>query len=555
MAEGFAYQGEVSKHSGKPRGEPSAELPTTAFVICLQNHDQIGNRAMGERLTALADPQALRAATVLLLLSPFIPLLFMGEEVESQTPFQFFTDHNEELAELVREGRRSEFKHFAAFKDPALREQIPDPNAEATFEASVPDVTGDDGFMRKLLAVRRGASCPACRAAAAPAWTCWARPRWSRAGGWATGRRCPSRSTSATRSRRCRSRKATRSSRARSAPGTRDVRHDAGALRRGMDRAASMSLHALAQAAGLATRWKDVHDQWHDVGDDTLRLVLAALGLPADTDCAVADSLASLRHPAHLPPLVTGEAGGELTLPGLRAPGDRARARRQRRTAWTDPVRLPAGTGYHTLRTSAGQADARRGAAPLLDGGGRDAGSAGRAWGLAAQLYSLRRPGDGGLGDYGALADFVRNAAAHGAAAVAISPVHAQFSATLDRFSPYSPSSRTLLNVLHARLDLPADEAAVLEAEPLVDWPAATRLRLDALDAMFAQAEQGGALWDAFQRFRADEGAAGGPRPLRGAARHIIGDGGPWHWRHWPDGLADAASPAVARFAASTRAR
>ena len=96
MAEGFAYQGEVSKHSGQPRGEPSAHLPTTSFVICLQNHDQIGNRAMGDRLTQLADPRALQAATVLLLLSPFIPLIFMGEEVASTTPFLFFTSHNED---------------------------------------------------------------------------------------------------------------------------------------------------------------------------------------------------------------------------------------------------------------------------------------------------------------------------------------------------------------------------------------------------------------------------------------------------------------------------
>ena len=154
MAEGFAYQGEVSPHSGKTRGEPSGHLPTTAFVICLQNHDQIGNRAMGERLATLADPQALRAATVLLLLAPFIPMLFMGEEVESRAPFQFFTDHNAELAKLVREGRRSEFKHFAAFQDPARREQIPDPNAESTFQASKPAFDGDDGFVRKLLAVR-----------------------------------------------------------------------------------------------------------------------------------------------------------------------------------------------------------------------------------------------------------------------------------------------------------------------------------------------------------------------------------------------------------------
>ena len=168
MAEGFAYQGEVSKHSGEPRGEPSSHLPTTAFVICLQNHDQIGNRAMGERLTQLAEPRALRAATVLLLLSPFVPMIFMGEEVASTTPFLFFTSHNEELAKLVREGRRAEFKHFAAFQDPARRENIPDPNAPSTFQASIPDFGGDSGFMQKLLEVRRAhivPGIPGCRSA------------------------------------------------------------------------------------------------------------------------------------------------------------------------------------------------------------------------------------------------------------------------------------------------------------------------------------------------------------------------------------------------------
>jgi maltooligosyltrehalose trehalohydrolase len=139
MAEGFVFQGEVSPHHGTPRGEPSAALPPTAFVICLQNHDQIGNRAMGERLTQLAHPEALAAATALLLLSPTIPMLFMGEEWGTKTPFLFFTDHNEELAKLVREGRRREFQHFAAFKDESRRVAIPDPNAAATFTASVPD--------------------------------------------------------------------------------------------------------------------------------------------------------------------------------------------------------------------------------------------------------------------------------------------------------------------------------------------------------------------------------------------------------------------------------
>jgi len=139
LSEGFAYQGETPPHYGRPRGEPSKDLPTTAFVVCLQNHDQTGNRAMGERLAALADPRALRAATALMLLSPFIPLLFMGEEWGTHTPFLFFTDHHEELAGLVREGRRREFAHFPAFQDDARRALIPDPNAATTFTASIPD--------------------------------------------------------------------------------------------------------------------------------------------------------------------------------------------------------------------------------------------------------------------------------------------------------------------------------------------------------------------------------------------------------------------------------
>jgi len=139
LKEGFAYQGEASEHaSGKRRGTPSAGLPPTAFVICLQNHDQIGNRALGERLSVLARPEALRAATLLLLMTPQIPMVFMGEEWAETRPFLFFTDHHDELADAVRNGRRREFAHFAAFADPAQREKIPDPNAESTFLASVP---------------------------------------------------------------------------------------------------------------------------------------------------------------------------------------------------------------------------------------------------------------------------------------------------------------------------------------------------------------------------------------------------------------------------------
>jgi malto-oligosyltrehalose trehalohydrolase len=157
LAEGFLYQGQESPR-GHRRGEPSGHLPPTCFVFCLQNHDQIGNRAFGERLTLLADPDALLAAQALLLLAPQIPMLFMGEEYASRSPFLFFTDHNAELAKLVREGRRREFAHFAAFTDARKREQIPDPNAPETFALSSPDAADADERAfpqtRALLALR-----------------------------------------------------------------------------------------------------------------------------------------------------------------------------------------------------------------------------------------------------------------------------------------------------------------------------------------------------------------------------------------------------------------
>ncbi|APC14347.1 malto-oligosyltrehalose trehalohydrolase [Pseudomonas frederiksbergensis] len=143
LSQGFAYQGHTHRH-GHARGERSGHLPPSAFVLFLQNHDQIGNRAFGERLHQLTKPQALHAATVLLLLSPMIPLLFMGDEYAADQPFLFFTNHHGELAERVREGRRNEFAAFSAFADPHTREQIPDPNASHTFTASCPTLTSSE---------------------------------------------------------------------------------------------------------------------------------------------------------------------------------------------------------------------------------------------------------------------------------------------------------------------------------------------------------------------------------------------------------------------------
>jgi isoamylase len=134
---GFVYQGEPSAHrGGVPRGEPSGNLPPLAFVDFLQNHDQIGNRALGERLTTLAEPARLKVMQALLLLAPQVPLLFMGEEWGAEEPFLFFCDFHDELADAVREGRRREFAHFPEFADEAARARIPDPNADETFAAS-----------------------------------------------------------------------------------------------------------------------------------------------------------------------------------------------------------------------------------------------------------------------------------------------------------------------------------------------------------------------------------------------------------------------------------
>lgn len=137
LSEGFAYQGEPSRHrGGYARGAPSADLPPQAFIAFTQNHDQVGNRAFGERLDHLAPPQAVEAALALLLLSPQPPLLFMGQEWAASTPFVYFADMGDDLAEAVREGRRAEFRHFPEFAAPEARAHIPDPLAADTASAS-----------------------------------------------------------------------------------------------------------------------------------------------------------------------------------------------------------------------------------------------------------------------------------------------------------------------------------------------------------------------------------------------------------------------------------
>jgi malto-oligosyltrehalose trehalohydrolase len=196
LAEGFAFQGDPFRHwHGKARGEPSVHLPPTAFVSFLQNHDQIGNRAFGERLTVLAEPEVLRALAAIVLLAPSPPMLFMGEEWGAEDPFLFFCDFHDELADSVRKGRRREFAKFPEFQDESSRERIPDPNAEETYVRSMLDWNRLEserhaawlGYYRQLLEVRHREIVPRVPGIGGAAGRTWRFGRGGLAVTWLTG--------------------------------------------------------------------------------------------------------------------------------------------------------------------------------------------------------------------------------------------------------------------------------------------------------------------------------------------------------------------------------
>jgi len=339
-----------------------------------------------------------------------------------------------------------------------------------------------------------------------------------------------------------------------------------------MSQEGDASLHQLCRLAGLATEWSDIFGRRHEVAAEDLRAVLAALGLGSDDPAAMRARIAELEaEQASLPPLITAEAGetvavrlppgpfritleGGGTVEGVSEP-DGASCR----------LTAPAEPGYHRLE-SAGHsvtlatAPARCftvGDALARDTLGGDAlgGDAeaprpqGRrvAWGIAVQLYALRRAGDGGIGDFVALARFAEEAAAHGASALAISPVHAQFSADIHRFSPYAPSSRVMLNVLHASSGALGDGGRALEAEPLVDWPAAGAARLAQFRTVF---DEGAAEDPAFQAWRAEQGGVlEGHALFEALHAHIYArDRQAWHWRDWPAEYASPEAPGIEAF-------
>lgn len=136
LAQGFAFQGQCTTDGGTKKGEPCSHLPPTAFISFIQNHDQIGNRAMGERINAIVAPEVVRSLAAVYLLLPQIPMLFMGEEWCATAPFPYFGDFTGELGDKIRQGRRNEFSKFPEFADPAQRDKIPDPMAESTFASA-----------------------------------------------------------------------------------------------------------------------------------------------------------------------------------------------------------------------------------------------------------------------------------------------------------------------------------------------------------------------------------------------------------------------------------
>jgi 4-alpha-glucanotransferase len=305
-------------------------------------------------------------------------------------------------------------------------------------------------------------------------------------------------------------------------------------------------LHDLATAAGIEIAWRDVNGNDQTVSDDSLRAVLAAIGFPAETDDDIRASLATLeQESAHTAlPLITAEMNHPITLPGRPGPykltlesgvTHTGTATEHGALIALPPISEP---GYHRLEI--GNAQTTLAVAPprayTLD----DAAQGAKMFGLAVQLYSLRRHGDGGIGDFAALEDFVRHASAHGADAVAISPVHAQFSNDVTRFGPYAPSNRAALNVLHVA------EHTDIPEEPFVNWPVSAAAKLKNLRAAFENFHDHAGL-DAFRR-------AAGP----GLENHAIfealqasllpGNPGAADFRTWPQAYQNPDNPAVVRF-------
>ncbi|MDZ3992488.1 4-alpha-glucanotransferase [Pseudomonas sp. Teo4] len=330
-------------------------------------------------------------------------------------------------------------------------------------------------------------------------------------------------------------------------------------------------LHRLAERVGLARDWIDANARPQQVSDDVLRKVLEALGHPAMDDAAIHASLRvveAAEDSEHLPPLLTADLGQPLPLQRYFSADTQARCTledgSQRQLTLDAQAQLPGDLpiGYHTV-----DIDGRSfilAVAPLRCHSLDDAVTQppARCWGLSVQLYSLRRNGDGGYGDCLALEQLARSAAERGADALAISPVHALSAIDQQHYSPYSPSSRLLLNTLYASPAAVLGERAVrmaieacgleqmledLEQRPLVDWPRAADARQRLLQALYQDFSQGDhPLREDFDSFR----AAGGQALEHHCRFEVLQAQAMEHglgadWRNWPSAWHDPYHPEV----------
>jgi 4-alpha-glucanotransferase len=324
------------------------------------------------------------------------------------------------------------------------------------------------------------------------------------------------------------------------------------------------TLHRLARRAGIIVDWTDAADKPQHVSDGSLQRILGALDFPCETEIDAASSLRELAAETSSPGLVTGEIDAPITLLGVRE--GRARLVLEdgiRRdvaldiSAHGDAILRVSQPGYHEVELS--DRTIKLAVAPRRCWTLEDVGRGEKLWGLAVQLYGLQRPGDGGIGDTVALAALGKVAAAYGADAIAISPTHALFAAQPEKFSPYAPSNRLLLNPLLAGVDGLLDGfAAELESahDPLIDWTAAATRKMAFLRGLFESFCQRGPGDELVRDFRTFRQASG--NLLESHARfeaihaHFIAhDPANTGWRTWLQEFSSPDTPAVSAFAAS----
>jgi malto-oligosyltrehalose trehalohydrolase len=489
LAEGFAFQGERMPYRGHVRGESSAKLPPSAFVAFIQNHDQVGNRAFGDRLSHFARAEAVRAVAATYLLLPQVPMLFMGEEWAAAQPFPFFADFGPELAEAVRKGRREEFARFPEFQDPAMRERIPDPTAEATFaaaklrweETAQPEHARWLDWYRRAIATRHAEIVPRLaeihRAGRYEVLSEGAVVvRWSLGGGTLT--------------------LATNLSAAQvegfPAPSGRVIWQEGEpgegsefgpwAVRWSVEEDAKVSaLDELAERMGIESEFRDARGEVVRASAETKRSLLAAMGVQTTDEAATRAALDTLERAEwkrSLPPImvlradaaplaidvtlpadtgelawrITLEKGGEQSgraafarLPLLAERSLDGRALQRRRIMLECDIPW----GYHHLEIEPGSATTILVVSPGSCWLPPAVAEGRRLWGIAAQLYLLRSVTNWGIGDFGDLRSLVELAAAQGADVIGLNPLHAMFTDNPEHASPYSPSSRLLLNILN----------------------------------------------------------------------------------------------------------